>query len=1342
MKAIKLFLASLSVASFMISAKAEVSITAPVLPEGLSVESIADSTEYYLYNVGIGKFMNRNESEPAFCGWSDTPYAFRFDLINDNWYALWQGGYYLGTDWSWPYYINWEYSEYIDSYNYYRFEKNEDGSYCFYSRDDAPIGYTYENYEHVRLYCWDEYRDWLIIPIDAVDGLPAMTHYGIMMSLYNAIVRADAMGYGVTRYVNIYNDSSKSDAELQAAANELTTAVNFAQNHSGMFPAWSEELVMVTDLGTFDPNWGSDRIRKGFEALNDTTSFSVSVYVDEVSQFVFRFTSDANYDNRPTLPFKVYIDGNVAMEYSGDTHYGYSTDYYWTYNVSNNNSNNNEYSRPATNYDYVNYNSYDAPRYYYVDLAAGNHDITVEFTNKCDGSTAMYVYELGVISKNNVVTANINEKGSLFDGIIDQVSRFQDIRRLKVIGTLSEEDWNDIYDFQYLFSLDLSEANISAIAPRQLSRHYHNSLRYLHEVVLPEGLTGIGREAFLGSVNMVTTIPSGVTRIGKYAFANTCISEANLSNVDRIDAGAFYGCSNLTSVTASNLSKLCGAAFEKCYNLQTATLAGALDTIPADAFLGCSNLVSITMPDAVKLINSHAFYDNQKLAITHLPDSLKTIEYRAFENNYMFAADLPASLSYVREYAFREAFRDNQCQMLTLPKTAQYSDRAFENANILNVTMQNNVNVWQLFNGCTNLKGIKLLTSTMMGSIDNAIWNLSKDSITIYVPDYLYSNYRRNTYWTEFHAVEPFDNSELTDIVLENNFALKPNYRFSQTQNLELMPGVTLSVMGEAGMTVNNVKLNNNMSGNQFSQIQSQSDAITVNGECEEVVYMNDNEWRYIALPFDCDFTRIKVDNGQFAIRYYDGAQRASGVENIIENNEEHTYPESAHNYSDGMNEETEGNKQTFAYSGAESLHIKFNANTSFESGCDYLHIRDANGYELTYSGSSLAGQIVTVNGDSFEIWITSDGSVTRYGYSIDAIYLNNVPHLNSWKEFAAGTSTIPAGKGFIFSTSQSTNAHFYSVANSTRNSIFMSNEEESNEVHIALDANECDDKQHAGWNLVGNPFQNYYYTRHLNFTAPITVWERSWGSYRAISLRDDQYVLQPMQAFFVQRPEAMSDISFPMGGRQLTLDIEGEIDIYAPAGRDVEMEVPDRQIVELSLSLDDMTDNTRVVLNEEASLSYERSCDASKFMSTNAAVPQFYSLMDGTKYAINERPVADGNVKLGAYMPSQGVYVISLGRNQAQAVELTDKQNGKVIDLSAGDYVFESEAGTFNERFEINVIRMVPTNIEDVAAGQDTDANVMYYDLNGRVVSSDASSLNGVYMMYQGGKAKKVNIK
>lgn len=94
--------------------------------------------------------------------------------------------------------------------------------------------------------------------------------------------------------------------------------------------------------------------------------------------------------------------------------------------------------------------------------------------------------------------------------------------------------------------------------------------------------------------------------------------------------------------------------------------------------------------------------------------------------------------------------------------------------------------------------------------------------------------------------------------------------------------------------------------------------------------------------------------------------------------------PESEHPYGNNMNQ-----SWTYSIIGAGALVIRFNENTQFENNYDKLYITDKNGNSVGksyYTGTELSGKEITVEGDTVNLKMTSDGSVTNYGFSIDYI--------------------------------------------------------------------------------------------------------------------------------------------------------------------------------------------------------------------------------------------------------------------------------------------------------------------------------------------------------------------
>ena len=260
---------------------------------------------------------------------------------------------------------------------------------------------------------------------------------------------------------------------------------------------------------------------------------------------------------------------------------------------------------------------------------------------------------------------------------------------------------------------------------------------------------------------------------------------------------------------------------------------------------------------------------------------------------------------------------------------------------------------------------------------------------------------------------------------------------------------------------------------------------------------------------------------------------------------------------------------------------------------------------------------------------------------------------------------------------------------------------------------------QDANWNFVGNPYLSYYEVTRDDYSAPITIWDGS--KYIAIRPGDDDYQLAPFEAFFVQKSAGVDAITYNPD-QQMTYHQATEAAAQARARRRATPIDPDRLLVNITLSDDASTDRTRVVFNNDAGMGYETECDAAKF--STAGVPQLYTIDSrAVKYAINERPVAEGIVTVGYTAPVQGNYTLAAPRMDVP-VYLKDNRTGIIHDFSEGDYTFMTEAGTFEDRFTI-IMKAGTTSIDKSQLIIDKEAPI--YNTKGQQV--DEPHGQGVYI-------------
>jgi len=360
----------------------------------------------------------------------------------------------------------------------------------------------------------------------------------------------------------------------------------------------------------------------------------------------------------------------------------------------------------------------------------------------------------------------------------------------------------------------------------------------------------------------------------------------------------------------------------------------------------------------------------------------------------------------------------------------------------------------------------------------------------------------------------------------------------------------------------------------------------------------------------------------------------------------------------------------------------------------------------------------------------------------------------SNWKDVPAD-GTLQAGTGYIVQANKQTRMTLKAINNDNKNRLFS-----GNTLTKALNEYASEFAHNASWNFLGNPYPCYFDIYYLDYTAPLTLWDTPNRTYIAVTPSDDDYILNPMQAFFIQKPVGTEAISFTAEGRQMDTAIRQRATTRSAVSLD-------RTVFNFTLSDGQSTDRTRVVINPEASMDYEMSCDAAKFMSNDQTVPQIFTRDNqGKYYAINERPLNDGLVSVGFYAGAKGNYTLSLADTSATADEviLIDKQTGSQTRLDQENYTFTTEAGLYTERFELRLKTRTMTGLEEhenaktarvwAEAGQiviiaQPGSEMMACNINGQVIARQTltqgnttlSVVPGIYVVNIGQETFKIMV-
>lgn len=787
---------------------------------------------------------------------------------------------------------------------------------------------------------------------------------------------------------------------------------------------------------------------------------------------------------------------------------------------------------------------------------------------------------------------------------------------------------------------------------------------------------------------------------------------------------------------------------------------GTLNETDWTTIKNCKNLVGIDLTEAkFENLPGYAFDGMSRVSSVKLPEGVKTIGSYAFRGTQLLNIDIPSSVTYIGSYAFYQ----------TRVKTVNFK----EDSQLLTIGAY-------AFYQCTSLKEFIMPDGvTKLGSSNNSY---SSDYDTSILSEC--SNLRKVHFSDALTTLEQsvcYNCNNLTELHLPKNLTtIRDNafYNCSKLRKIEL-PSTLRRI-----------------DNNAFYQCGLDSICLPLKlSTLESFAFYNCDNLRYIELPsyigsydnnfYDCDAietivcqsaTPPSITNDPFGYGRAKSAITLKVPSFAVVNYKLDTYWMQFGSIVEGddidywkitselsltNNRRMDGKPDIDLYDGGK---LRVGGNAPMEIGL-------LNYYGYNNNPACLINDCPEMTADSLntKYWFEEDTwyfftpvhdvDLTKVSHSTNASYVfryydgesrgtNGTG--SSWKN--VDTGKLIAGQGYIFRCNDS---GYMLMPADAAGHLKMFN---TDDVTKALNTYESTASANKSWNYVGNPYPSYYDIYYMDFTAPITVWTGS--TYKAYSIVDDNFVLRPMQSFFVQKPDEIDNIIFHKEGRQFTSTVSRAS--YAPQ-RANSTENANRFLFDIQISNEeDMIDETRVVINDKALCAYEIEKDASKFMSMENGVPQIFTLdKEGNSYAINERPAEDGNVALGYRAAQSGFYTISIVK-AAGEVLLYDKKMDKTIDLTTQDYTFYSDAteGVDNTRFTLIFGNMTPTGITSTnnastsvvassgcitingAEGQ----NVIVFTADGRSVFSgtlknDALRVdvaNGAYIVKVGNSAVK----
>lgn len=733
-----------------------------------------------------------------------------------------------------------------------------------------------------------------------------------------------------------------------------------------------------------------------------------------------------------------------------------------------------------------------------------------------------------------------------------------------------------------------------------------------------------------------------------------------------------------------------------------------IETIPVKAFTNTS-IRFVDLPTKLKTIGNNAFDGRLLTGPLVLPEGLDSIGKEAFQKNFITEVTIPESVRAIGQSAF---YYNQSLKSVTLNNSMETINRSlFNSCNKLAVVRGGrNVKIvdQSAFSGCDSLRSISDITPVTINS--SAFYNCRKlESLN-------FSRIKSIGY-ESFYCCFGLKEADLTTLTSINNRSFVACTGLKKvtlgnditTIKSEAFNGCDALEEVVLGSSINSLESNCFYSTkNALKRVYITAPAPPAVGsapfyspssvtlyvpEYAMVSYKLDNYWS--------KFTKVEPNpNTPDKVNLYKKLELTSNAR--IPNSPDIYLGSGSSLIVNGNNAQAFGNyKQRMEKDDTytSSLISRCNAMTSAASTIEYY-------FDAT-SGSGYWHYVcMPFDVKRSEITPLNEGRAIAVRYYDSESRATNGASGN-WKDVPAD-SVLHMGKGYIFRINSSGFVEL-PATEETHNAIFR-----SDAISTPLKEYAAVESANAGWNFVGNPYPCYYDIYHMDFAAPITVWNINNRTYNAYSVADDEFVLMPSQAFFVQKPELVDAITFQPAGRQINKTIDHSALAMRRAARSKQVQ---RKLVDVALTCADRTDRTRVVVNANASDDFCADNDAVKMMAYEGT-PQIYTIAGADQLAVNEGAHFGGSVALGMYLPADDAYTIAVDRDEL-GVKLLDY--GVEVEMP---YTFSAAEGDLDDRFTLT-FEAPTTGINNVAT--DADADNAIYTIDGRRVNSTAQK--GIYI-------------
>lgn len=801
------------------------------------------------------------------------------------------------------------------------------------------------------------------------------------------------------------------------------------------------------------------------------------------------------------------------------------------------------------------------------------------------------------------------------------------------------------------------------------------------DVVIPATVSYLGETFTVNTINpsafkscstlASVSFESGceITEVGEYAFSESSITSITIpSSITQLGDSSFYKCKSLTSLKFDDnlsLTTIGESMFENT-SIEELVVPTSIDIIGINAFKNCSSLASITFPQGTKVtqICDTAFSATAITSIV-IPASVTTLGSQVFN-----------SCSSLKTASFEEgttvtelpdyAFYNTALETFALPvATTRIGDYAFED--------------------CSNLKNINVAECTSLEYIGfRAFASTGFENITI--PASIKTIGSRAFYYA----------SALDSVTILNtnpSTLSVGNYAFYKTKDPTVLTVPTSAIMEYKALVDAGVaNAGKNLQWEYFEEVvgdvlvtlsvsSAANGSATLNGGVETLIVEGATPIVYEAFAdIDYEFSNWTDASGNIVSTEnpynIEGATiDLSLTANFIES-DTRTITSDLTETSDAAYK-----KVILEKAGTESPIWTIGENKITVEELYVILNKDQDSPQVVIRGEGelyASNMYVDVEMDSrynrllalpfdFDIsTILVNGAQAEFGVNIKLYIYNGKTRAESSKEGASVSGWEEITSGIIsayqgIAIAVTTNNGLDQEVRFTTANISLKGDDKT--IILERNPSTVNGGADGDWNFNGNPQlenmdKGYGYTLYL--------YNQSSNTYREYSSVSD-VVLSPYSAWLVQSGDDFTEITFSVGasvGNSATY-INGKV----------------------TLTINGTDDDASIYLVDGASDEYVINEDAMYFATTNSTLSQIYFVDDNcVSIAESVIPELSSSINITYKAVTSGAQSIAITTDINNAsLYLYDAVTGKeelVIDGLI--YEFESEAGTFSDRFKL----------------------------------------------------------